>query len=90
MRVSFSDKPCDIQWFQVRFEEPRALGFLARSPTINFYRKMSYTFRISQGIQWRQHRRYIADITAATLRAGIDDITGFSNGNTVGSGAMKF
>ena len=29
LRVSFSDKPCDIQWFQVRFEVPRALGFLA-------------------------------------------------------------
>ncbi len=40
----------------------RTLCYLARSPTINFYRKMSYTFRISQGFQWCQHRRYIAAI----------------------------
>ena len=26
---------------------------------------------------------YIADIIVAAIRAGIDDITGFSNGNTV-------
>ena len=39
------------------------LWYLARSPTINYYGKMSYSFRISQVFQWCQHRRYIADIS---------------------------
>jgi hypothetical protein len=51
--------------------------YLARPPTITFDAKMSDTFCISQGFQWCQHRRYIAETCTLSLKSGNDDITTF-------------
>ena len=46
MRVSYSDKDCDIYWFQVRIEVPWALCFVAKLPTIDFLSNIADTFWI--------------------------------------------